>query len=472
MNLPNKNTNYRLTMMLILFLSSLMFSCDDDDIIDDFIENVEAGLVYEDQPCASCDFVILPDEWYFDGIENNVQPGDTIGIPGNLSTQDEDGVRNRLKLQNIIGTKEQPVVIINCDGRAQVGTHKIDEVRGMEVVSSEHFIIQGTGSTNDSYGLAFMGWQALDIAYFSTDFEVFGVEVLGAGFAGIVARSNATCDGEVSKETHTQYNTILHHNYVHDTDGEGFYVGGSHWDSGQDVQPGCVGTLIWEPELVGVRIYNNIVKNTGLDGIQVGSAIEDVEIYNNYIENYATHAEHGHRAGFQINSGTTGKLYNNVVNTGDGYGIFMLGQGGNYVFNNVIINPSLDGIISGDRNPNGEGYHYLNNTIINPGEYGFHPISQFTALNRFYNNIVITPGMGFFLGEADTKISHNILTNDPDTISFVNYKSVDFLDFILQSESPAIDIGMDVSSEGVTFDLNGNERNDGFHDVGAFEYVK
>ena len=64
-------------------------------------------------------------------------------------------------------------------------------------------------------------------------------------------------------------------------------------------------------------IYNNIVINTGRDGIQVGSAVEDCEIYNNYVELFGQKSEGGHMTGFQINPGTTGKLYNNVINASD-----------------------------------------------------------------------------------------------------------------------------------------------------------
>ena len=203
-----------------------------------FYSDPDNQLEYTDITAADCDHIIPTNKYEWIGTANNVQPGDIIGIPG--------GSRGGMRLRGIIGTEANPVIIINCDGQADISGNS----NGFEILESEHFILTGTGSTNPDhrYGIKVYGYQGLNIRYRSTNFEVRGVEA-SAGYAGIRALSDAACDGSVSKDNFTQYNTIIHHNYVHDTGGEGMYIGGSHWGGGQRAQPGCEGTLIFEPVL-------------------------------------------------------------------------------------------------------------------------------------------------------------------------------------------------------------------------------
>ena len=413
-------------------------------------------LEYIDKSCATCDFVIGVDEWQFDGSEYTIdagkdyilKPGDTIGISG-----DSSGQREGLNIKNVNGTKENPIVFINCNGRITLGSDK-NVGSGITIQNSTYFKIAGTGSQQSTYGIALRGYMALEARDKCSDLEVFGVEVLEAGYAGIICRTDAACDGSVGIDF-TQYNTILHHNKVQNTGGEGFYVGGSHWNSGQTEQPGCVGTLIWEPELKGVKVYANYVKNTGRDGIQVGSAVEDSEIFNNTVVNYGLAEEFGHLAGVQINPGTTGKLYNNRIYDGKGYGIFCVGQGENLVYNNLIVNAKFDAIYSDERLKEGEvkrdwHFKYFNNTIIKPGEYGFNFNSNNTVNNEIKNNIVLLPKKGFIIGWENYEASNNIFT-DKDTLDFVNPEKYDY------TSKKAIS-GLDLTSFGITTDILGRKR--------------
>lgn len=394
------------------------------------------GLIYQDISSSDCAHVVNPADWRFDGIENNVQPGDIIGIPS--------GQRNGLQLKNIHGTLDNPVIITNIEGLAEVGLNPSSS-KGFDINNCSFFKLQGTGSTSHEYGIALKGYFAVEIANGSTDFEVFGLEVLEAGYAGITARSNATCDGSIGLDTFTQYNTIIHHNYVHDTGGEGLYIGGSHWGFGYTRTPGCEGTTLFEPELKGVRIYNNIVRNTNLDGIQVGGAVEDCEIYNNLIENFGQSSKPGHMSGFQINPGTGGKLYNNIINGGNGFGIFMFGSGGNTIYNNLIIDASYDGIYDGDRTPfPGMGFNYINNSIIRPGGKGYVSDSYDTVNSVFYNNVIAEPGKGIYtFGYLDNiDIDNNTFTDDLNSILLdANY--------LPTVGSPLIGAGRDVSDYGI-----------------------
>ena len=126
----NKRKQYTRVIFQVILATPLVWACGSDDATSPVADiEIASGLVYIDKSCATCDFVIDSDVWKFDGIENNVQPGDTIGIPG--------GQRDDLYIINVEGTEEQPVVFINCDGKAQLGLSK-DSGKGLHMVKSKH----------------------------------------------------------------------------------------------------------------------------------------------------------------------------------------------------------------------------------------------------------------------------------------------------------------------------------------------
>jgi hypothetical protein len=460
-------------------LSALLFvSCNNDSSEVDTvpIPEPEQGLTYIDKSCSSCDYVIAATEWQFDGALYDLKAGDTIGIVGGA-----DGKRDGLNIKNIkvAGMKptDDPIVIINCNGRVELGYDK-NVSKGIDVENAQYFKIAGTGSTAHAWGIAVRGFQGLEVRGQSSDYEIYGVEVLETGYAGITCRTDAACDGSVSLDF-TQYNTILHHNYVHNTGGEGFYIGGSHWNSGQTEQPGCVGTLIWEPQLVGVRIHNNFVRDIGRDGIQVGSTVEDCKIYNNVVLDYGMAEDYGHMTGFQINPGTTGELYNNIIVGGKGFGIFCVGQGGNTIYNNLIVNPTFDGVYVDERlkddNKRDWYFRIINNTIVNPGVNGINFNSGKTTGNEIVNNIITTPSKAFIDGWDNYNGKATNLLTDKDTLHYLTpYSGQNTYVELLKLNYSASNIpaGVNVKTYGILEDILGYERLDSKIEVGAFQYQK
>ena len=92
----------------------------------------------------------------------------------------------------------------------------------------------------------------------STNFEVDHIEVSNVSFAGIMAKTDPNCDDATIRGNFTMYDVLLHDNYVHDTRGEGFYVGNSFWDG---MERSCGIRL--PHEIKGLKVYNNIVEDTG-----------------------------------------------------------------------------------------------------------------------------------------------------------------------------------------------------------------
>jgi hypothetical protein len=417
----------------------------------------------EAQNCG-CDFTIPLNQLMADGNTMRVFPGAVVCI--------QAGTRRYLRLSNFNGTRERPIIFKNCGGQAVIQNH--DFHYGIRIDRSRHFRVTGTGDSRFRHGIkiARTGNNAncLQIGDLSSDFEVEFIEAERCGFAGIMAKTDPRCDGSSNRGNFVMRNVSIHDNLLHNLEGEAIYVGNSFYSGRNTTCNGRQVTLL-PHDIIGLRVYNNIVRNTGWDGIQVGCASQDTEIYNNRIENYGLKGNMIHANGVQIGEGTTGKLYNNIIQNGRGNGIIMLGLGNNTVYNNIIINPGELGIFCDDRvTINGSQIAFINNTIINPRTDGIRIFSRVTR-NRFHNNIITNPGGQFVNRRNHTNWteSHNIFTRN---INELNLENPGGNNFRPRAGSRVIDTGMDVSSFGVTFDFDNNRRPMGRgYDIGAFEFA-
>ena len=160
-----------------------------------------------------------------------------------------------------------------------------DDYAGIDIRESEHIRVTGTGvsercgATNlvadQQCGFViFGGVRGVAGKFWTRHVEIDHVEVQGSSKSGITVKSGPR-DG-FDRSDWIQYNTFLHDNFIHDTGTEGFYVGSSFYDEGRD------------PVLDGVEVSQNLIVNTGWDGLQVGSAINDCTIHHNRIIQWFT----------------------------------------------------------------------------------------------------------------------------------------------------------------------------------------
>ncbi|MBE7552562.1 MAG: right-handed parallel beta-helix repeat-containing protein [Anaerolineales bacterium] len=427
----------------------------------------------------------------------NVKPGETVCIRA--------GTRNRLMLKNFKGTHDQPITFINFGG--QVIFNQASDF-GIYVRNSRFIHITGTGDSNITYGFKIEGnfSAGMMITDKSSNYEVDHIEIAniknGDYGSGILAHTRATCpdgsannydyDGDgsinndlndvVSRTNFTQLNSIFHHNYIHNTYSSGFYLGSSWYVQGDPVS--CANGVISAPAVLlkGVEIYNNIVEDTGMDGVQVGSAVENCDIHHNEVYRDSRIAHQGDETGIIINKGSVCNVYNNLIKDGGGVGIYVQGNGGNKIYNNVIINagqnnsPNIGyGIKITTGSNTGNSIYVLNNTIIRPKEIGISYQNQVGSNNLIQNNIIVQPGGGdkayIALNQQIKiiKVSHNLTIYDMAVAKFVNPDSDNYS---LRSDSPAIDAGLNLSAYGITTDYKGNARPQGANfDLGAYEFV-
>jgi hypothetical protein len=427
------------------------------------------GPVGPIKQCSTCTFVIAANAHTItvDGDVLGVQPGDTICLDAAAK------YGQAFIFQNIVGTEAKPVIVTNCGGT--VNLKVTTKAWNFKVATSKHFRITG-GDTDGYYGIHMSGSTATGfvVTDLSTDFEVDHLEVYGMGFAGIMVKMDPTCDDASVRPNYVMRNVSLHDNFVHDTEGEGFYIGSTSY-GGKEVE-GC--GMRYPHTIQGIQIYKNHVLRSGYDGIQLSCATSDAAIFDNVIEDYATKNQLTQQTGIEIGDGSVADCYGNFINKGTGDGIACFGIGSNVIHDNMIIKAGQNGIFCDARSAtNGDGLKVLNNTIVNPAKTG---VSIYTSLlphNTCVNNIIVNPGFygewkdDAFVNDKNNplyKMSNNIMTLKIGDVKFVNPKKNNFR---LQRSSPAVDQGFDVSSYDFDLDFyKSNRKNGSAYDIGASEF--
>ncbi|HTH56691.1 MAG TPA: right-handed parallel beta-helix repeat-containing protein [Cyclobacteriaceae bacterium] len=427
--------------------------------------------------CSRCKYIIKETDETIDGSLLKILPGDYICFSSRIKHFAS------LLLTNIIGKPNQPVIITNCDGPVQRAV-QATEPFNLKFGKSKYFRVTGN-SWELGYGLKLSGGTiGLTLDNLSTDFEIDNIEIFDAGFAGIMAKTDPSCDSATIRGQFVLRNAEFHDNFVHDVGGEGFYVGNSFYVSGVSLPCG----IRFPHELENIRIHHNQVKNTGRESIQLGCATSGAEIYSNTVEAYGLMNISEQTNGIQIGEGTGGLCFSNKIMSGTGTGIIVLGLGDNIVFNNLIIKSGSDGIFCDNRYTPKNGFKFINNTIVNPQGDGIRIYADSSYLmNIVLNNIIVNPatywdyqlggmpnrnGFDAYLFLKDTSVhvyqSNNFFTQEINDVGFVDAHR---MNFSLHKTSRAVYAGKDVSNYGIQFDFCNHYRPvSKNYDCGAFEY--
>lgn len=412
-----------------------------------------------------------------------VLPGDTMIL--------EPGKRRILRISNVRGDSLNYVIIRN--GNGDVLIENDDLHYGLVMSNSRFFRLTGSVNNENCYGIKILktgaGASGLGVGELSSNYEIDHIEIANTGFAGIFAFSQPTCDLSANRGFFEQRNCIFRNNYIHDTFGEGMYLGHSFY-TGYSIICGDTTTKVFPHEIKQLKVYDNLIVNAGYDGIQVCSAVEGTEVYNNRILNYGAGNETMQHSGIQIGAGTKIRCYNNQISNGSGTGIVMMGLADSYIYNNLIINAGrsffpndatlrIYGIFVDDRYTLPNTSHYiLNNTIVSPKSDGIRFISTLSSNNLIANNLIINPGSIYKYESASNKYIYKAEKSD---ISIENNFFSNFIDPQLMADSmiqfyqffknfPISGKGIDVSSLGVVNDYFGASR--GLSpSIGAFEYT-
>src|SRR5690606_34007530 len=199
--------------------------------------------------------------------------------------------------------------------------------------------------------------------------------------------------------------------------------------------------------------------------------------HHNTVTKFGTAKHQGHMNGFQAGSGTTqAKVYNNFIDTGNGYCYWDQGGGSTYT-NNVAIKGLLGGFSLQDVQGThaSTGFVVANNTIIDCKELGVIMYSENPNVTRIFNNIIYSSlsNYQFVKFNSSKAQSLTIETNNLKASSLTNIKFANFngKDYHLLTGSAAIDGGTDMKSYGVVKDMDEKPRPAGnAFDIGAYEF--
>ncbi len=275
------------------------------------------------QTCA-CDFVIEPPAdritpVFIDGLALGVKPGQTICLNAGFYMQ--------IRLSAVEGTPDRPVMIQNCGGLVEIGdATNFGRWHAVDIRTSKYFRFSGSGDPSFKYGIKLgkSGDSGLKIGS-STDTEIDHIEIANTGFAGILAKSDY--GGKPPVNAPEMNNVNIHDTYIHDTWGEGMYIGETK-TPGQDFRH--------------LQIWNNVVTRTGLETIQVANVVEDAQVFNNVMYKGGTRNALFQNKGFQIGDNSVGKYYNNILIGSPSNNMIIMGSGNIDIFNNYLSTVTND----------------------------------------------------------------------------------------------------------------------------------
>lgn len=411
---------------------------------------------------------------------NTLGPGDTVFI--------EAHTRSFLRLKNLRqGTAANPITITNTGGQfiIQAVSPTDYDSQGLGLWGCQHVILKGTPSPgNYDYGIKIAstknGATGVKISdngaspsIGSLDVEVTNLEIANTGFAGIQAKCEST-----PAAPYVMSDIKIHHNYIHDTAGEGMYIG---WTSSG------------HENMSNVDIHHNILNNAGWDGIQVNWVTTNGKIHHNTLIGYGARSDESGSVGdpnYWQNKGITCggseiQIYNNWVEaTADlaGNPLFIFVKKNSAVYNNVFVytgtsgDPTPEGgMFVGDSasNPPAAGtvLNVMNNTIVTPEGAGLDAYNKIASVN-LYNNIVAAPGHSqpYIRRDAGTEVVNELTNLYVSTVAGAGFTNAAASDYTLASGSGAVNTGTDVSAYGIVDDFIGTARPQGAgYDIGAYE---
>ena len=453
----------------------LLFQCSEEEILLTETETVSTTTTTGTTTTATtgdcgCTYTVPASAYRVDAQALGLKPGAVICLKAGFAYKN-------LVFKNVRGTATAPIIIKNCGGTAVINGST--GWFGIRTEYSSHFRITG-GNVDGMYGIRITGGrQSLHLDMLTTFVEVDHVEISNSGFAGIMAKTDPTCDNATVRGNFVMRNVVLHDNYVHDTGAEAFYVGHNNYLKG--ISTPC-GTRL-PGTLEGVKIFDNIIRNSGWESIQVASTPNGAQVYNNRIENYGVKNTLYQNHGVQFGEGGVARFHGNLIKGGKGNGVMIIGNGENFLYNNVIVNTGGHGIFCDDRTATGIGFKFINNTIVNTGLDGIRLYADNVLMNLVYNNFIVNPksyatyryprsgkdAYIYLLGkEVKIQSLNNYFTRDINAPKFV---SASTFNFALRTGSPGINKGYGIGSYNIPLDYAMTSRlKGGLYDIGAYEY--
>jgi hypothetical protein len=325
---------------------------------------------------------------------------------------------NPLRFQFTNGDINNPLVIINKGGQVKIDNPDTYTWGAITFESCKYIKISGAGHPNYKYGFKLSADECgLAFADLSSDCEAEFIKISHDGFFGIMAKKNY--DGNPPVPYPVFENLIIHDCFIENVS-EGMYLG-------ETKSPGM--------EFKHVKIYNNIVRNTLRESIQVANMVEDVKIYNNTLLNAGLANINYQTSILQIGDNSVANVFNNILIKAPSAGIAVYGKGdctftNNYLASNLGIfvdNRSITDSIA-PMNINQNYFSTINgNQIIK----NYNEINYVTVQDNFYDTDIT-----FFLNQSGNSNNFTTTNNTLTSIAEIEFTDPASNDYSLTTANP------------------------------------
>ncbi|MEH0153864.1 NosD domain-containing protein [Limibacter armeniacum] len=275
------------------------------------IGNLADDEVVVNGEAVKVDFWIEPEMVYLKAADHQ-----ELNKPGLvMAFRPSETPRGRLVMDGWKGTEGEPITIVNKEqvtvASSEAGKH------ALWFTGCENIRVMGNGNPKFKYGIHVVesGSSGMSFDQKTTGVEVAYIEIQNTDFAGILAKTD-NAHGWVMRNLH------IHHNLIHDTHGEGMYIGQTSVDKAHAIE--------------NLRVHHNLIHDTGWDLFQVANVQGNVEVYNNTMINGGKEQEPMQDQGFQIGDWSAGKYYNNVISNSNSRFLFIKGGHDIEMYNNYF----------------------------------------------------------------------------------------------------------------------------------------
>lgn len=215
-----------------------------------------------------------------------------------------------LQFESLVGALGKPIVIINTGGQVHIKATRSNDWGALVFFNSKYIKLSGAGHSRYKYGFLLEAKEAgVAFSELSSDCEAEFVKISHTGFFGIVAKEDYFGNPPIP---HPIFKNLSIHDCFIEGVSEGMYLG-------ETVSPGM--------EFQHVRIYNNIVRNTQRESIQIANMTKDVAIYNNTLINGGLKGLNFQSNNLQIGDNSVAEVYHNIIIGAPAYGIINFGKG-------------------------------------------------------------------------------------------------------------------------------------------------
>ena len=336
--------------------------------------------------------------------------GDTIFISSSRT--------NPLKFQFTNGDTNNPLVIINKGGQVKIESPNNYSWGAISFENCKYIKISGAGHPNYKYGFELSADECgLAFSGLSSDCEAEFIKIDHDGFFGIMVKKDY--NGNPPFPYPVFKNLNIHDCFIENVS-EGMYLG-------ETKTPGI--------EFKHVKIYNNIIRNTLRESIQIANMVEDIAIYNNTLLNAGLENHIYQTSILQIGDNSVVNAYNNILIEAPSTGIAVYGKG-NCTFTNNYIASNL-GIFADNRSisdtlaPLDIKQNYFRGINGNQIIKNYNEINYVTVEDNYYDTDIT-----FFLNQSGNLNNVTEVNNSLTSIPEIEFTDPANNDYSLADSNP------------------------------------